>query len=93
MMSLKWVKSSYSGGTGGNCVEVAALPDGSRAIRDSKDRNGPVLFLTPAQWAKLRKSLLPGDDSFDRGKFTRSPLQSLQRRQPRRAPGMPGARA
>lgn len=58
MMSLKWVKSSYSGGTGGNCVEVAALPDGGRAIRDSKDRNGPVLFLTPAQWADLRKSLL-----------------------------------
>ena len=30
-----WRKSSYSNGTGGNCVEVADLPSG-RAVRDSK---------------------------------------------------------
>ncbi|MEU6757586.1 DUF397 domain-containing protein [Streptomyces sp. NPDC046685] len=39
---LKWVKSSYSGNNG-NCVEVAVLPDGGRALRDSKDPSGPVL--------------------------------------------------
>jgi hypothetical protein len=44
--SLKWVKSSYSGGTGGNCAEVAVLPDGGRAIRDSKSPSGPFLYLT-----------------------------------------------
>lgn len=58
MSNLTWIKSSYSGGTAANCVEVAALPHGSRIIRDSKDRNGPVLYLTPSQWANLRKSLL-----------------------------------
>jgi hypothetical protein len=57
MSSLKWVKSSYSGGTGGNCVEIAALPDGGRAVRDSKDPDGPVLVLTPGQWADLLTSL------------------------------------
>jgi hypothetical protein len=62
MNNLIWIKSSYSGGTAANCVEVAALPDDGRAIRDSKDQNGPVLYLTPVQWANLRKSLLsPGD--------------------------------
>ncbi|GAA0898775.1 hypothetical protein GCM10009559_61900 [Pseudonocardia zijingensis] len=33
-----WRKSSRSNGDGGECVEVADLPDGSRAVRDSKDR-------------------------------------------------------
>jgi hypothetical protein len=57
MMDLNWVKSSHSGGTGGNCVEVAMLPDGDRAIRDSKDPAGSVIHLTADQWASLRNSL------------------------------------
>jgi hypothetical protein len=35
-----WRKSSFSGGGdvgGGNCVEVAALPGGRTAFRDSKN--------------------------------------------------------
>jgi hypothetical protein len=47
---LQWRKSSYSGSNGGACVEVAALPDGTRAVRDSKDPAGPRLAFTPAQW-------------------------------------------
>jgi hypothetical protein len=45
-----WLKSSYSTGNGGECVEVAA---GERAIfvRDSKNTAGPVLTLTPGAWA------------------------------------------
>ncbi|MEH0417265.1 DUF397 domain-containing protein [Streptomyces sp. B21-083] len=39
---LEWVKSSYSGNNG-NCVEAAVLPGGGRALRDSKDRTGPML--------------------------------------------------
>jgi Domain of unknown function (DUF397) len=57
MNDLTWKKSSYSSSTGGNCVEVAALPDGGRAIRDSKNPNGGMLLLTPAQWRELAKSL------------------------------------
>ncbi|AEV83735.1 hypothetical protein ACWT_2706 [Actinoplanes sp. SE50] len=33
-----------------NCVEVADLADGGRAVRDSKDPDGPVLFFTPDEW-------------------------------------------
>jgi hypothetical protein len=45
-----WRKSTYSGNNGGNCVEVARNLPGIVAVRDSKDRRGPALELTPAQW-------------------------------------------
>lgn len=57
MSDLKWVKSSYSGGNQANCVEMAALPDGRRAVRDSKNPNGAVLVFTSGQWAELLKSV------------------------------------
>ena len=44
-----WFKSSFSGGACNNCVEIALLP-GEIAVRDSKDRQGPVLVFTPAEW-------------------------------------------
>ncbi len=44
-----WHKSSRSSGNG-NCVEVAILDD-SVAVRDTKDRSGPVLVFTPAEWS------------------------------------------
>jgi hypothetical protein len=47
---LAWRKSSYSTGNGGNCVEVAVLPDGGRAVRHSKHPDGTVLWFTPAEW-------------------------------------------
>jgi len=45
-----WRKSSYSGDTGGDCVEVARNLPGIVAVRDSKDQAGPVLAFTPTQW-------------------------------------------
>jgi hypothetical protein len=44
-----WVKSSLSFANG-NCVEVANLPTGEIAVRDSKDSEGPVLRFTPDEW-------------------------------------------
>lgn len=48
---IVWRKSSFSGGGGeggGNCVEVAALPGGRTAFRDSKN---PVSELVvPSSW-------------------------------------------
>jgi hypothetical protein len=43
-----WRKSSYSGGNGGECVEVAA--SGRVLVRDTKDRAGAVLTFTPEAW-------------------------------------------
>jgi hypothetical protein len=45
-----WVKSSYSGGQGGDCVEVAAFPTDRVAVRDSKDQAGPRLQFTREAW-------------------------------------------
>jgi hypothetical protein len=45
-----WVKSSHSGPTGGNCVEVAFLADGDVAMRNSRDPDGPALIFTRAEW-------------------------------------------
>jgi hypothetical protein len=45
-----WLKSSYTGANGGNCVEVARNLPGVVAVRDSKDRGGPVLVFTAEEW-------------------------------------------
>lgn len=44
-----WRKSTRSGQYSDNCVEVA-LVGGAVAMRDSKDRSGPVLVFTTAEW-------------------------------------------
>ncbi|CAM5281016.1 MULTISPECIES: DUF397 domain-containing protein [Streptomyces] len=51
MDGLHWVKSSYSGSGGGDCVEVAAGPD-AVYVRDSKAAGGgPVLRVGRDGWA------------------------------------------
>jgi Domain of unknown function (DUF397) len=47
---LNWVKSTLSF-SNGNCVEVAPLPGGGVAMRDSGDLGkGPVLEFTRGEW-------------------------------------------
>ena len=43
LSAVEWRKSSRSQGTSNNCVEVALLSDGNRAVRDSKNPTGPSL--------------------------------------------------
>ncbi len=47
----RWFTSSYSGGNGNSCVEVAFLPDGTVGVRDTKDRTRPALRVRPGAWA------------------------------------------
>lgn len=58
---VTWHKSSYSNGSGGACVEVADLPDGGRAVRDSKNRSGPALIFTAAEWAAFTAGVRGGE--------------------------------
>nr|WTB34853.1 DUF397 domain-containing protein [Streptomyces sp. NBC_00830] len=45
-----WFKSSYSTGSGGECVEVALRPARVH-VRDSKDATRAALAVEPAAWA------------------------------------------
>ncbi|MFD5481145.1 DUF397 domain-containing protein [Streptomyces hawaiiensis] len=50
LTNARWRKSSYSGSSGGECVEVADL--GVRvAVRDSKDPEVGTLTLSPQTYA------------------------------------------
>jgi len=55
---LAWRKGKRSNGGGGNCVEVADLPDGGLAIRDSKNPDSPALLFTPAERAAFRLGVM-----------------------------------
>ncbi|MET7759117.1 DUF397 domain-containing protein [Streptomyces sp. NPDC005389] len=48
--TLAWFKSSYSGGDGGDCIEVATRA-GAVHVRDSKDVARPALTLSRDAWA------------------------------------------
>ncbi|WDZ85960.1 DUF397 domain-containing protein [Micromonospora cathayae] len=45
-----WRKSTRSGSSGGNCVEVADNLPGIVGVRDSKDPAGPTLAFSPTAW-------------------------------------------
>ncbi len=49
--AVTWRKSSYSGGNGGQCVEVAA--PGHVLVRDTQDRAGAVLEFGPDAWREF----------------------------------------
>jgi hypothetical protein len=49
---MNWRKSSYSGQSGGNCVEVADH-DNHVMVRDTKNRASAVLRFDPAVWQKF----------------------------------------
>ena len=60
LTALHWWKAAASSNNG-NCVEVAVLPDGGVALRDSKDRQGAVLQFTQAEWAAFATGMADGD--------------------------------
>ncbi|MBL3670307.1 DUF397 domain-containing protein [Streptomyces sp. M2CJ-2] len=49
--NVQWRKSSYSGSTGGECVEVAdGCLAGTVPVRDSKNPSGPVITVDAGAW-------------------------------------------
>ena len=66
-----WRTSSYSGGNGGQCVEVATVqghngqPDRICAVRDSKNPCGPVLAFGPGQWQRFITAIKTGKPGRD----------------------------
>jgi uncharacterized protein DUF397 len=60
---LRWFTSSFSGGNGASCVEVAFLPGGV-AVRDTKDRALPPHHYPAACWAEFLAGVRANE--FDR---------------------------
>ncbi|NJQ14157.1 DUF397 domain-containing protein [Streptomyces bohaiensis] len=54
-----WVKSSYSGNGGDNCVEwqPSAISSGAVPVRDSKDTTLPALTVPTTAWAAFVQHL------------------------------------
>jgi Domain of unknown function (DUF397) len=55
-----WRKSHYSNPSG-NCVEMAELPTGCVAVRNSRFPQGPALIFTPAEWEAFVGGVRDGD--------------------------------
>ncbi|MGW4447263.1 DUF397 domain-containing protein [Streptomyces sp. NPDC004682] len=53
-----WRKSTYSGGSGGNCLEVAAACP--IRVRDSKRPLGPKLAFQAGAWSAFVKGIKLG---------------------------------
>ncbi len=58
-----WFTSSFSSGSG-TCVEVQFRDAGQVAVRDTKDRSGPALLFTAAEWDAFVNGAKLGE--FDR---------------------------
>ncbi|MEU5430647.1 DUF397 domain-containing protein [Streptomyces olivoreticuli] len=61
LCDIDWVKSSFSSGQGGNCLEWAPGSIASRDIvpvRDSKNPGGPTLELPPSAWSSFITALV-----------------------------------
>jgi Domain of unknown function (DUF397) len=58
LSSAVWRKSTFSGTNG--CVEVAFVQD-QVAVRDAKQRGGPVLVFTAHEWQAFLSGVRAGE--------------------------------
>lgn len=58
---LKWRKSSYSGQTGGDCIECAEGSQSKVHVRDSKNLSGPQLIFETNAWRHFVSSAATDD--------------------------------
>jgi hypothetical protein len=57
---ISWRKSSYSGASNGDCVEVGVNLPGLTPVRDSKDPQGPALVFPAHAWTAFLADLKSG---------------------------------
>lgn len=63
LRGARWQKSRYSNSTG-NCVEIARLPDGKVAVRNSRHPSGPALVYTRSEFRALLLGAKEGDFDY-----------------------------
>ena len=59
-VKLRWRKARGSF-SNGNCVEVAAGPEGGAWVRNSRFPDGPVLEYTAGEWAAFSTGMKAGE--------------------------------
>ncbi len=62
LRDVAWRKSARSSAQG-NCVEVAKLPGGGVAVRNSRHPEGPALVFTPSEFEAFLLGASDGDFS------------------------------
>ncbi|MFI1467008.1 DUF397 domain-containing protein [Streptomyces wuyuanensis] len=60
LTDVRWRKSSYSNGTGGECLEVADGLPHVVPVRDSKVPHGPVLAVGAGAWSSFVGAIRSG---------------------------------
>ncbi|MEU6115920.1 DUF397 domain-containing protein [Streptomyces sp. NPDC047117] len=60
LSAVRWRKSSYSGGSGGDCVEMGYGAPGAVPVRDSKNPWGPAIVVPPAAWSAFVTAVRDG---------------------------------
>ncbi|KAK1180380.1 DUF397 domain-containing protein [Streptomyces sp. NBS 14/10] len=63
LTAAEWLKSSYSGSNGGQCVEFSRsfAPVGVVPVRDSKDPHGPALIFSAEDWSSFVSAVRRGE--------------------------------
>ncbi|MFJ9414863.1 MULTISPECIES: DUF397 domain-containing protein [unclassified Streptomyces] len=64
LSAATWCKSSYSNGSGGDCIEVADDIPGLVPVRDTKTapNGGPTVLISAAAWTRFVAAVK--DDAF-----------------------------
>ncbi|MEU9795554.1 DUF397 domain-containing protein [Streptomyces sparsogenes] len=63
LTAAEWVKSSYSGGDGGQCVEFSPTftPSAVVPVRDSKTPQGSAVVFPAAAWSSFVSAVKQGE--------------------------------